>query len=579
METEELKSWLVAAGNIGITSKINATPNKRFLDKLIESTEFLDNPTLYQRIWHINNNIYEKQKCKNCLINDAIFRKRYICCSIACSKEYRAKSNKQTCLSRYGVDNISLLSEVVDKITATNFTRYGNNMSVHGELQKEKTKTSMLSLYGVDNAGKSKELSEKGKKSSLETYGCENPGSSKIIQEKGLQTMIERYGDHSSRNENVKSKIRDSLSRNLGVKNPMKSPSIVNKMKQTSLNIYGVDNPSKNEKVIQKIRDTKFNKNIDELKNNGYDKIRYHSGINTLKSNKCDHEFEISTNLLYYRNAVNHELCTVCNPIIKSWSSTEKDLLGFIRSIYDGEIIENHKLGRKEIDIFLPDLKLAFEFNGLYWHSELFKDNNYHKNKRELCLNNDITLMNVWEDDWIHKQDIIKSIISGKIGCINNKIYARKCEVIDIVDSIIIKQFLNKNHIQGYASYSSCVGLKYSGEIVAIMTFVKNNDIAELNRMCFKLHTKVIGGANKMLSFYKNSHKCHIVSFADISIFDGKVYEKMGFKKAYTTAVNYWYVDLDSVMRIHRRRFQKMDKNEIKKYPKIFGCGLDKYEI
>jgi len=74
----------------------------------------------------------------------------------------------------------------------------------------------------------------------------------------------------------------------------------------------------------------------------------------------------------------------------------------------------------------LPDLKIAFEFNGLYWHNEEHKPNNYHLNKTELCEEKGIQLIHIWEDDWRYKQDIVKSMILNKLGKTPNKIYAQK---------------------------------------------------------------------------------------------------------------------------------------------------------
>ena len=86
---------------------------------------------------------------------------------------------------------------------------------------------------------------------------------------------------------------------------------------------------------------------------------------------------------------------------------------------------------RDEIDIFLPDNNLAIEFNGLYWHSTVYKNSDYHLNKTELCEKQGIQLMHIWEDDWLYKQDIIKSIILNKINATDN-INSTECEIKEI---------------------------------------------------------------------------------------------------------------------------------------------------
>ena len=84
-------------------------------------------------------------------------------------------------------------------------------------------------------------------------------------------------------------------------------------------------------------------------------------------------------------------------------SFKEKELYDFIKLIYSGEIITSYRSGL-EIDIYLPELKIGFEFNGLYWHSELFKDKNYHLDKTKYFKENGIRIIHVcayrdWETD------------------------------------------------------------------------------------------------------------------------------------------------------------------------------------
>lgn len=81
----------------------------------------------------------------------------------------------------------------------------------------------------------------------------------------------------------------------------------------------------------------------------------------------------------------------------KYTSKKEKDLASYIKSIYNGTIIENdssvvsnynHRFF--ELDIYLPDLNVAFDFNGTYWHSSKFKDVNYHHRKSKACYEQNI---------------------------------------------------------------------------------------------------------------------------------------------------------------------------------------------
>jgi len=155
-------------------------------------------------------------------------------------------------------------------------------------------------------------------------------------------------------------------------------------------------------------------------------------------------------------------------------------------------------------------------------------------------------------------------MILNKLGKTNTKIYARKCEIKEITNNNLIREFLDKNHIQGFVGSSVKLGLYFNDELVSLMTFGKNRlgigkiqkyDF-ELLRFCNKLNTNVIGGASKLFKFFTNNYNPNkIVSYADRSYSNGKLYEKLNFIKDHTTRSGYHYV-VDKVRR-HRFNFRK----------------------
>jgi len=69
------------------------------------------------------------------------------------------------------------------------------------------------------------------------------------------------------------------------------------------------------------------------------------------------------------------------------------------------EFIENTRqiISPLELDFHIPEHNLAVEVNGLYWHSEARgKDENYHLNKTQLCLKQNIRLIHIFEDEFIN---------------------------------------------------------------------------------------------------------------------------------------------------------------------------------
>jgi hypothetical protein len=156
--------------------------------------------------------------------------------------------------------------------------------------------------------------------------------------------------------------------------------------------------------------------------------------------------YEIDYDNYYKRTLRNTKTCTICYPISENSSIKELELRKYIESVYNG-VIKNNYRDKYEIDIYLPELNLGFEFNGLYWHNSNKVDKNYHRRKLDFFKERNIRIYNIWEDDWDSKKDIIKSQIKNILKIIPNRIYARKCEIKEITDAKLVRKFLDeKSH-------------------------------------------------------------------------------------------------------------------------------------
>jgi len=233
-----------------------------------------------------------------------------------------------------------------------------------------------------------------------------------------------------------------------------------------------------------------------------------------------------------------------------------------------------------ELDIYIPELKLSFEFNGIWWHNELYKDKNYHLNKTELCEKNGIQLIHIYEDDWLYKQDIVKSMILNKLGKTPNKIYAKKCEIREITDNKLVREFLDKNHIQGYIRSSIKIGLFYEDELVSLMIFIKRKNNYELLRFCNKLNTNVVEGGNILFKYFiKKFNPKMIITYVDRSWSNGNLYKQLGFEYKGKTDPNYYYYDL-KMNKYNRLNFKKIISDNKSKYYRVYNSGniILKYE-
>jgi hypothetical protein len=299
-------------------------------------------------------------------------------------------------------------------------------------------------------------------------------------------------------------------------------------------------------------------------------------------------------------------ICRFCTPKISGFSYLEKELLNYIKNIYNEKIEDNKRFyfdGNHfhELDIYLPDINTGIEFNGIYWHSELEgKDRHYHIDKQNFFKNLNINLIQVFESEWVNKNEIVKSILKSKLKLLENKIYARNTTV-KIISYKDTKIFLNKNHIQGYANSSINLGLFHLDELVSLMTFGKSrynkNYDYELLRFCNKLNYNIPGAFSKLLKYFKDSYDFKsLISYADKRFSIGNVYLNNGFKLINESKPNYFYFHKNkSNELLSRVKFQKhklkdklnvFDENKTEwenmkynGYNRIWDCGNYVFEL
>ncbi|MCK5019169.1 MAG: hypothetical protein KAS32_19060, partial [Candidatus Peribacteraceae bacterium] len=244
----------------------------------------------------------------------------------------------------------------------------------------------------------------------------------------------------------------------------------------------------------------------------------------------------------------------------------------------------------QEIDIVIPSKMIVIEYNGIYWHGEQWgKDKRYHLGKYQKCLDKGYRLIQIWENEWLKKKDIVKSIILSSIGVYGRKIHGRKCD-IRVVSSKDAKPFYNENHIQGFQS-GNHHGIFFHDELVSLMTVKYYKDYPMLERFVNKTNTLVHGAFSKLLKSFDNIDG--MVTFSDPRHFSGGVYEHNGFDLIHLVKPNYWYFKVNTIDMIHRRRFQKHkirdkldhfdpDLTEYQNmlsngYDRIWDCGNLKY--
>lgn len=291
--------------------------------------------------------------------------------------------------------------------------------------------------------------------------------------------------------------------------------------------------------------------------------------------------------------------CGKCGRI-KECSQQEKDIHNFIGQKIEFRKSDREILEGKELDIYIPSKNLAIEYNGLYWHSDKFKDKDYHLNKTLQCKEKGIQLIHIFEDEWLFKKDIVKSRLNNLLGQ-SEKLYARNCEIKEVLTKDK-SNFLDQNHIQGKVGSEINLGLYYNNKLVSIMTFGKlrknlgsehKDGSYELLRFCNKLNTTVIGGASKLITYFKKNYNWkEVVSYADMRWSNGNLYNQLGFKESHISEPNYFYTSQNkSVEREPRFKYRKdilvsqgYDASKTEKqimeergYNRIYDCGSMKF--
>lgn len=288
--------------------------------------------------------------------------------------------------------------------------------------------------------------------------------------------------------------------------------------------------------------------------------------------------------------------------IIKKGSNSSKEERHFLKYITDlgFNVIQNDRslIAPYEIDLFIPEINLAIEYNGLPWHSDIFgnKDYKYHLNKTIMCEKLGIKLIHIFSGDYYNNSTIVESIITNALGKNKNRIYARNTKVCRI-DNKLSANFLKENHLKGSAVSKFSIGLYHCGHLVQVTTYgvprFSRTHTYEIIRSASIIGTSVVGGFSKINSFFIKNYCTAgdtIMTYADRSISSGNVYAKSGFSFSKYTQPGYYYTKKNVVY--NRQLFQKhklvdlpgysVDKTEWQimqenNYDRYWDCGNSVY--
>lgn len=527
--------------------------DKKLVEEINSFTSFLneyDDVSLSERVWYCKNKITEVQLCPYCKTRKRRFRKMNIglfptCGDPECKRQGIIKGSKAP----------RDWDDIQEKMKATYKERTGYEHNSQNPENIKKTKETCLKKYGVETPVKTEKAKEAREKTFVEKYGSQG----NMLKE----NIIKTYGSFS----NQRKILSDRAS------------------KTFKINAFNL--------IKEKAKEIGITILSDNYNATSYEDIE-------MQCDRCGMIFKKS------RSAVNHfymnklSFCPHCDYKNLTFRSSGERVLGEeIIKFYDGDIQFNKRISNFEVDILIPKKQLAIDYNGIYWHSEMYKEKDVHKTKKERLEKLGYKFIQIWEDDWNDpiKKEIIISRLKSKIG-VSERIFARKCTIKELTTNEEIKacnKFLSLNHLQGVAPSSRKFALLYKNEIVEVATFGKsrslisgNNNEIELIRLCTKNGYNVVGGFSKLMKHAAKEMKCkRIISYADCDwiSYDSNGYLNSGFKLIKETACNYWWSKdgiRENRMKFTKAKLIKMGydpqktENEIMKeigYRKVYGSG------
>lgn len=454
---------------------------------------------------------------------------------VYCSKACRNIGKQQTVKSRYGVNNVSELQSVKDKISVANSS----------ETVKAKREMTCMQRYGVQNVSQNAEIRNK-----LSTI----MKSDRYLTNRA-NTCLAKYGTVS----------------------PMQNEEIKQKQIESNIDKYGTPGHPWTQSTYSKIvSNSNKLKSYIEFKN---DPKQY------IESNYASKPsiFELQSDLGVTDTPIYDILIAnnCADAISHNYSSIEVEVVDFLTSTCPSiQIIQNDRTIIKplELDIYLPEYKLAIECNPAATHNSSIQDPwgsgikhyKYHQNKSIQCQKAGVFLFHIFGYEWKNNRYVIQSMIKNLLNKNDFHYGARQCYICNL-NSKDCNDFLIKNHRQGATQSSVRLGLrlKHTDELVSVMTFGKprnalgiNNNTSkddwELSRFCNKQNTTVVGSASKLFKYFISNYEFNtIFSFSDFAHTRGNLYKKLGFSYIHTSAPNYVWCTIDDSIHMNRVSCQK----------------------
>lgn len=255
--------------------------------------------------------------------------------------------------------------------------------------------------------------------------------------------------------------------------------------------------------------------------------------------------------------------CTKCNHM---QSKGEDAVFNYLQMFTTARRRDRQLLRPRELDVYMPDVKLALEYCGEFWHSlgnaeDVKTKKDKHHEKYLACKALGIRLFTVYESEWMQRGYALRRLFRNALGKGRGKLMARKCEMRKVVLEDA-RTFYERYHPQGGAGTGEHYGLYWKGKLVACMRFTFGaNDRGGSTRVWtltrYATRITVAGAASKLFkAFIKEHSPAEVKSFSDNRYFEGGMYEQLGFRMDEETVPDYqiWSPKLGLRPKTHYQR-------------------------
>lgn len=339
---------------------------------------------------------------------------------------------------------------------------------------------------------------------------------------------------------------------------------------------------------------------VQVIEDAGYEVVQFpnklvNNGKLIIKCNKCG---KTSEHRIFNGRMQHLEQICLCNYCDKYASNPEKEIRQIVQQLVpDEHLIFNDRniIAPYELDIVLSRRKIAFEFNGFYWHNEKRHRPSYHATKTIKCNEVGYQLFQIFENEWTMKKQQVIGQLRNILNVNEMKISISNCQIKKIA-SIDAYKFFDSNSLFEYVHSSINIGVYNNKQLVYAMSFAKSKHDKsiqyELTQFCNKINVEVEDAFQSCLDFFENSYRSKsIILYLDQRWSgNGKCFLDHAWKlikKTYPVGQYYKNESLKQLIspmkltsRFMKENLEKFDPTKSKQenmymngYIRIFDCG------